>query len=85
MSDSDDSYTATVRTYATDAAPRCPSCRDSGFTDGRFCSCAAGAAWRTSPRVTIGDRTMVFPPGTTMEEAREVLNEAKRLHDEGLS
>lgn len=41
-------------------------------------------AWVAAPRrrppsLTIGDVTLVFPDGTTNEEAQAVLDEAKRL------
>jgi hypothetical protein len=35
--------------------------------------------------VTIGGETHVFPPGTTMEQAQAVLDEAEQLFLEGLS
>lgn len=36
------------------------------------------------PRVRIGDDLLVFPPGTTNEEAQSVLDEAKRRYLESL-
>lgn len=69
----------------SDIATECPRCYGSGFVGGYFCSCPIGRAWRASPRVTIGNETHVFPPGTSMKEAQSVLDEAKRLHAEGLS
>jgi hypothetical protein len=32
------------------------------------------------PSIRIGDEVLVFPPGTTNEEAQSVLDEAKRIY-----
>jgi len=69
---------------ADTVAPRCSFCEGTGFANGRMCLCPVGLAWRAAPRITIGDETFVFPPGTTMEQAQSVVDEAKQLAAHGL-
>lgn len=69
----------------SDTSRICEFCNNTGFSNYRMCLCPVGMAWRASPRVTIGNETHVFPPGTSMDDALAVCEEAKRLHDEGLS
>jgi hypothetical protein len=64
---------------------QCPDCLDVGVRDGDYCSCRMGVGRRTAPRLRIGDDVYVFPPGTSMEDARSVLEEAKRVYLESLS
>lgn len=66
----------------SDSTRTCPFCGNTGWANGRICLCPVGLAWRASPRVTIGNETLVFPPGTSMDEAGAVVEEAKRLHRE---
>jgi hypothetical protein len=37
------------------------------------------------PSIRVGDETLVFPPGTTNEEAQSVLDEARRIYLKELS
>lgn len=62
-----------------DTSAVCPFCHNTGFANDRFCVCPVGLTWRASPRVIIGNETLVFPPGTTMEEARSVVADGVAL------
>ena len=67
---------------------RCERCADIGIVDGDYCTCPVGIAATRAPKIHIRraagssepDITLVFPPGTSNEDAQAVFEEAKRCY-----
>jgi len=69
----------------TDDRIHCSTCAGVGVVNGDWCTCAMAQALRTAPRFCIGDDVYVFPPGTSMEQARSVIEAAQRITEEELA